>query len=119
MPANFYKLFSNNIHIRYDMLQKLFSTDIYQLFVTYKNHKFHIIIQEEDKNLTVLQINYTRKFKFSLDPMPEHTSAPISIQESLSPITLQTLTNFEFSEETICAIFDKMIDAKIKFNEIK
>ena len=50
------------------MSQKLFSTNIHQLLVTYKNHKFHIVIQEEDKNLTVLQINHTRKFKTSLDP---------------------------------------------------
>ena len=101
------------------MSQKLFSTNIHQLIVTYKHHEFHLVIQEEDKNLTVLQINYTKKFKTSLDPMPEHTSAPISVQEPLSPITLQTLTNFEFSEEIICAIFDKMISAKIEFNEIK
>lgn len=118
MSTNFYKLFSHKIKIKNIMSQKLFSTIMYQIFVNYKNHKFLIIIQEDNTKLTVLQINYTTQFKASIDPMPEHISAPISVQEFLSPITLQTLTNFEFDKEKICAIFDKMIGAKIDFNKV-
>lgn len=118
MSTNFYKLFSHEIKIKNIMSQKLFSTIMHQIFVNYKNHKFLIIIQEDDTKLTVLQINYTTQFKASIDPMPDYTSAPISVQEFLSPITLQTLTNFEFDEEKICAIFDKMIGAKINFNKV-
>ena len=91
---------------------------LHQIFVNYKNHKFLIIIQEDNTTLTVLQINYTTQYKASVDPIQEYISAPISVQEFLSPITLQTLTNFEFDEEKICTILDKMIGAKINFNKI-
>lgn len=118
MATNFYKLFSPNIKVKNMMSQNLFSITLHQIFVNYKNHKFLIIIQEDNTTLTVLQINYTTQYKASVDPMPEHISAPISVQEFLSPITLQTLTNFEFDEEKICTILDKMIGAKINFNKV-
>ena len=118
MAVNFYKLFSPNIKVKNMMSQNLFSITLHQIFVNYKNHKFLIIIQEDNTKLKVLQINYTTQYKASIDPMQEYISAPISVQEFLSPITPQTLTNFEFNEEKICAIFDKIIGAKINFNKI-
>lgn len=118
MATNFYKLFSPNIKVKNIMSQNLFSVTLHQIFINYKNYKFLIIIQEDNTKLTVLQINYTTQFKASIDPMQEYISAPISVQEFLSPITPQTLTNFEFNEEKICAIFDKIIGAKINFNKI-
>ena len=118
MAVNFYKLFSPNIKVKNMMSQNLFSITLHQIFVNYKNHKFLIIIQEDNTKLKVLQINYTTQYKASIDPMQEYISAPISVQEFLSPITLQTLTNFEFDEEKICTILDKMIGAKINFNKV-
>lgn len=47
------------------------------------------------------------------------TSTLTTVQESLSPLTLQSLENFECDEAKICAIFDKMISTSIQFVKLK
>lgn len=122
MYLNFNKLLSEKIIIHHRTTQKLYDRIIHQLFVSYQHHKFHIALQEENETLTVLQITYTQKFKAMIDlpqNQPTITSTPITVQESLSPITLQSLENFEFDEAKICAIFDKMLSAMIQFDKLK
>lgn len=122
MYVNFNKLLSEKITIHHRTTQKLYAAIMHQLFVSYQHRKFHMIIQEETDTLTVLQITYTQKFKAMIDlpqNKPTFTSTPITVQESLSPITLQSLKNFEFDEAKICAIFDKMLNASIQFDKLK
>ena len=122
MYVNFNKLLSQKITIHHRTTQKLYDRIMHQLFVSYRHRKFHIVLQEETDTLTVLQITYTQKFKAIIDlpqNQPAFTSTPITVQESLSPITLQSLENFEFDEAKICDIFDKMLSVSIQFDKLK
>ena len=122
MYLNFNKLLSEKITIHHRTTQKLYDRLMHQLFVSYRHRKFHIVLQEETETLTVLQITYTQKFKAMIkmpQDQPALTSMPITVQESLSPITLQSLENFEFDETKICAIFDKMLSVSIQFDKLK
>lgn len=122
MYVNFNKLLSEKITIHHHTTQKLYDRIMHQLFVSYQHRKFHMVLQEETETLTVLQITYTQKFKAMIE-LPQNqsaiTSTPITVQESLSPITLQSLENFECDEAKICAIFDKMLSTSIQFDKLK